>query len=171
MRLAALALAAGTVVGLVLGGSLRNLAPARLRSLGLVVAGAACAAVAWRWVPGAAGMALLIGGYALLLVFATRNVMVPGMVLIALGLLANATVMTLDGGMPVQGAAPGVSLGPHYHGRSGRDRLAGLGDVVRLPALGEIVSGGDLVVAAGAATAMAALVRDRRRRGPAALAP
>ncbi|MGH9115380.1 MAG: hypothetical protein ACRDWW_06065, partial [Acidimicrobiales bacterium] len=71
----------------------------------------------------------------------------------------NFTVTTIDGGMPVRGEPPGAALGARRHGERPSDRFVALGDVVPVGFLGETVSAGDIVLALGVATAVAALLR------------
>jgi hypothetical protein len=165
MPLVVVALASGLVVGLLLGGSVRRLAGVRLRGGGLLLAGATCE-ISTRWVGGAAGAGIMIAGYVLIICFALRNAAVTGMVLVAVGLLANLAVVAVDGGMPVRGLPAGVSDGWRHHGERPGDRLTGLADVVPLTPLGETVSAGDLVLSLGVATAIASLTRTRRRPAP-----
>src|ERR1700685_1362346 len=100
MLLVVIALAAGSVAGLALGGHWRHLADTRLRSVGTLLAGAVCEFAGSRWGPGWFGTALVVAGYVLLASFAVRNAALAGMVLVAAGLLANLTVIALNGGMP-----------------------------------------------------------------------
>jgi hypothetical protein len=165
MSLVAVALAAGLTAGLILGGSFRNLARTRLQGLWLLVGGAGCEFAA-RWGSGALEAAILIAGYVLLIAFALRNVATAGMVLVAVGLLANLTVICLNGGMPVRGLPATSSYGWRHHGERSNDRLTGLADVVPIPALGETVSAGDIVLCVGVATVVASLMRRSRRPEP-----
>jgi Family of unknown function (DUF5317) len=162
MPLVVVALASGLLAGLLLGGSLRRLAGARLRSVGFLLGGAACQ-ISTRWLGGSSGAALIVAGSILIICFALRNASITGMVLVAVGLLANLTVIAVDRGMPVRGLPPGVSDGWRHHGERPGDRLTGLADVVPLTPLGETVSAGDLVLSLGVATAVASLTRTRRR--------
>jgi len=170
MLLVVVAIAAGTIAGLALGGRLRRVADARLRSVGLLLAGAGCEFVASHWGAGWIGSALLVAGYGLLVGFALRNAAMTGMLLVAVGLAANLAVIALDGGMPVRGAPVGASYGPRHHGERSGDRLTGLSDVVRVAPLGETVSAGDLVLSLGAAVVVVGLMgpprRQLRRRRP-----
>lgn len=163
MSLVALALVAGVLAGLLLGGRLRHVAGTRLRSVGLLLGGAVAEFAGSRWGDGAVGTGILIAGYLLLVGFALRNLAITGMVLVAMGLLANLTVVALNGGMPVRGLPAGTTYGPRHHGQRPGDRLTGLADVVHLPALGEIVSPGDLVLGLGVATVVVTLMRPSRR--------
>jgi hypothetical protein len=165
MPLVVVALACGLLAGLLLGGSVRRLAGARLHGVGILLAGAACE-ISTRWVGGAAPAGIIIAGYVLIICFAFRNVAVTGMVLVAIGLLANLTVIAIDRGMPVRGLPAGLSDGWRHHGERPGDRLTGLADVVPLTPLGETVSAGDLVLSLGVATAVASLTRARRRPAP-----
>ncbi|HVA74178.1 MAG TPA: DUF5317 family protein [Acidimicrobiales bacterium] len=133
-------------------------------------AGAMCELVSSLWVGGAAGLALLIAGYALLICFAARNLAIAGAVLVIVGLVANLTVMAVDGGMPVRGLPPASGFGPRHHGQGPADHLTALGDVVAVPALGEVFSAGDLLLAAGVATMLVSVNPTgwRRRRRAAA---
>lgn len=153
MQLVLLALLAGALAGWVAG---RRPAAATPLALGRTLVPAAVVAllVGERWLGGGPGEAVMAGGYALLIAFAVRNGRRPGLALVALGLLANAVVVVADGGMPVNGQAPGVAAGAHHHGLSTRDHLAGLADTIRLAPLGETVSPGDLLVAAGGGIAV-----------------
>jgi hypothetical protein len=162
MSLVLFALAAGVVAGLVLGGSLGQLARARFAAAGLLLAGAACE-FASRWVAGPAGAVLLIAGYVLLIAFALRNLATAGMVLVAIGLLANLVVISVDRGMPVRGLPAGSIYGWRHHGERPGDRLTGLADVVRIQPLGEMVSAGDIVLCVGVATVVATRMRPSRR--------
>jgi hypothetical protein len=84
------------------------------------------------------------------------------MVLVAFGLFANATVITLNGGMPVRGLPAGATAGARHHGERPGDHLTALADVVHLAPLHETVSPGDLVLSLGVATVVVGLMRPRR---------
>lgn len=129
--------------------------------------GALCELVSSLWVGGATGLALLAFGYVLLIAFAARNVAIVGSVLVIAGLMANLAVMIADGGMPVRGLPPASGFGPRHHGMRPGDHLTALGDVVAVPALGEVFSAGDLLLAAGVVTMVVTvnLPVGRRRRG------
>jgi Family of unknown function (DUF5317) len=165
MALVLVALATGLLAGLVLGGSVRSLARARLHGLGLLLAGAICELGA-RWIGGGVEAGMVVAGYVLMICFALRNAGLTGMVLVAVGLVANLAVIVVDQGMPVRGLPAGVSDGWRHHGERAGDHLTGLADVVRLAPLGETVSAGDIVLSLGAGTAVVALMRPRRRPAP-----
>jgi hypothetical protein len=175
MVLAGLALLAGVAAGWLAGRRppLDDLARRVLSVRGaILVAGVVLLAIS-RWTPGSAGLALMVSGYALLVAFVIpygRNAHRPGLVLAGLGLLANAIVITADGGMPVSGLAPGVAAAGHHHGLSTRDHLTGLSDDIRLSPLSETVSPGDLLISLGAAVAVFGWLEPRHsltRRRPA----
>ena len=121
-------------------------------AVAVAVAGVTVALVG-RAVPGGAGVAVLVGGYALLAATALAARRHPGMVLVAAGLLANLVVVAVDGGMPVRTLPPGAVASGHHHGLGPADRLTGLADDTRLPVLGAVVSAGDVVACVGAAVA------------------
>lgn len=160
MTLVLLVLAVSVMLGWLAGGSIGRLGRLPLRSgwLVLVAVGVQLAGA-------------LIGGYAfavgLLLsaavvgLFLGRNRGVRGTGLVALGLLANGLVVLLNGAMPVSVRAAeraGADLAVIARGDDARHELADsgtrlgwLGDVfpLRLPSRPEVVSTGDVLVAAG----------------------
>jgi hypothetical protein len=97
------------------------------------------------------------------LIFCIANLRVAGVALVALGLVLNAVVVARNGAMPVSIAAAsraGVSTLTIATGEDPRHEIAGrgsvwrgLGDVipVPMPARPEVISPGDLLVAAGLA--------------------
>ncbi len=109
----------------------------------------------------------------LLCQFARRNLHVPGVPLVAVGLLLNAIVVVANGSMPVErtaatraGGGPALSTADHRHVLAGIDtRLRALDDRVAVPLPGhrEVDSLGDLAIAAG--LGLCACTAVRRRRG------
>jgi len=99
----------------------------------------------------------------LALAFCARNLGVPGVPLVTAGLVANATVVALNGAMPVSIVAAyhaRVPIAAIAAGTDARHTIAGigthwreLGDIipVPLPWRPEVVSPGDVLVAAGLA--------------------
>jgi hypothetical protein len=138
-------------------------APGPFRWQPALVGGALCELVSSLWMSGAAGLVVLIAGYALLVGFAARNVAITGSVLVVAGLLANLTVMAVDGGMPVRGQPASSGFGPRHHAAGPGDDLTALGDVVAVPALGEVFSAGDLLLGAGVVTMFVTVAAPRRR--------
>lgn len=160
MSLVLVVLVLALVVGWALGGSLDALGRLPLRGLTLVVV-ALLAQVAGALVGGAAYLVGLVVGAALALAFLVRNRGARGTGLVGLGLAANALVVGLNGAMPVSVAASdraGVTTLPIAAGEDPRHELLGpatrlalLADVVPvpLPRAPQVVSPGDVLVAAG----------------------
>ena len=175
MVVAAFAIAVGLTAGLLLRSPYRHLAAPRLRGWALLVAGVAAQAIA-----AVGAEAILVPlSYVLLVAFALRNLHLVGMPIVLLGLTLNGLVIGLNGAMPVRGdalvaagvveagALAAVDLGPKRHLEESDDRLTFLGDAVPVPALGRVVSFGDLVLAVGLGNVVAHLVRRRRpKRDP-----
>jgi hypothetical protein len=150
------------LVGYGAGGSLDRLGNLPLRRPRLVVA-AAAAQLAGGLAGGAAYPVGLIASAILVAVFLAHNRGVRGTGLVALGLMANALVVGVNGAMPVSSDASGragIATQEILSGADPRHELAGpdtrlrvLGDVipVLLPVHPEVVSLGDVLVAAGLA--------------------
>ena len=124
---------------------------------------------------GTAATLALAASLVLLLGFVGVNPHVTGVAVIGAGLLLNLVAVVLNDGMPVRGGAlvaAGVVeeaelatttfSGPR-HLETSADTLAVLGDVLPVPALGEVMSFGDLIIVFGAADAVRELARRRRR--------
>lgn len=172
MRLAVLALLGGLALAAALGGRLSARPGGRLRWPWLVVV-----AVALYWVPAVIGLArseavaLMLCASAGLLAFAIANLRVVGMAVVALGLILNAAVIVANVGMPVDPGAvvaaglarpdqlTSLDLGNSRQWQDDDDRLAALGDVVPVALLDEVVSFGDLILAAGLANVAFRLLR------------
>ena len=108
--------------------------------------------------------------------FCARNLRVAGVPLVTLGLMSNAFVVAANGAMPVSVAAADRADVPVVDiavGQDSRHEIADstttlrfLGDVipVPLPARSEVVSPGDVLVAAGLAELIVmGMLRTRRR--------
>ncbi|MBA2625581.1 MAG: DUF5317 domain-containing protein [Acidimicrobiia bacterium] len=180
MRLTALAVAAGLALGLLGGGQVTRLGAIRLRWSVALWAGVGLQLLAGPFgVGGRPGTVAVIASYVALLGFAVANRGLTGMPVVLVGLALNATVIVLNGGMPVRPAAvaavgldpaelDGTDLGAKRHLERPRERLPALGDVVPLRPLGEVVSFGDLVLAAGVANVVFRVMRPlRTTRAPA----
>ena len=160
MLLVICVLLAALGLGWAFGGRLDRLGRLPLRASSLVVAafvvqlaGALLGGTAYP--VGLAVSVLLVG------VFLTRNRGIRGTGLVALGLLANAVVVGVNGAMPVSQAAAGragvstqdIASGrdPRHELADRRTRLRGGGDVIAvpLPFRPQVVSPGDVLVAAG----------------------
>lgn len=162
MSLTLVVLLAAVLVGALLGGSLTALGSLPLRRPGLVLAGVAVQLVA-AFPSGPAGLyaAGLVVSALLVAMFLALNRQVAGLGLVAAGLTANALVVALNGAMPVSSDAAGrvgVSTQAIVRGDDPRHEPAGPGTVlpgladvvpVALPLRPEVVSPGDVLVAAG----------------------
>jgi hypothetical protein len=107
--------------------------------------------------------------------FCVSNLRISGVPLVTFGLMTNALVVALNGAMPVSifsASRAGVSILSIATGNDARHTIAGygsrwrsLGDVipVPIPAVPEVVSPGDVLVAAGLGEFV--LVTARRKRG------
>jgi len=101
----------------------------------------------------------LIGSAVCIAVFLRLNLSHPGVGLLALGFFANAVVVALNGAMPVSahalaraGLDNSVVSDARHELSDAATHLPWLGDVVpvALPGLGQAVSPGDVLIAAGA---------------------
>ena len=159
MVLALVVLLVAVGLGLLLGGRVGQLGALPLRRTWLVpVALAVQAGGALAGLP-----VSLVPAFALVGTFLVLNRRVRGLPLVGLGLLANTAVIGLNGAMPVSLAATavtGISTQDILSGADSRHVVAGdgthlrwLGDVVPvlLPLHPEVVSLGDVLVAAGLA--------------------
>ena len=160
MSTVVLVLLCALAVGWARGGSLDRLGALPLRRRRLLVA-ALGAQVAGAVIGGpfyAVGLAVSAG---LVVAFLAANRGIRGTGLVALGLLLNALVVAANGAMPVSAQAAGragVGVQDLLVGADARHELAGpdtrldwLGDVipVPLPLRPEVLSPGDVLVAAG----------------------
>lgn len=160
MTLAVVVLAAALAIGWARGGSLDRLGGLPMRSRRLVVVALATQLVGTvvggpLYPVGLAASALLVAW------FLVRNRGIRGTGLVALGLVANALVVGANGAMPVSAEAAGragVGIGDLLVGDDGRHELADAGTRLRplgdeipvpLPLRPEVVSIGDVLVAAG----------------------
>lgn len=174
MTLVLLALAAGVVAGYARGGGLSRLATVRPRRNRLLLTALGLHALGvlggWVWQP---LLPTLVGlSWALLGYYAWVNRNIYGASLIAAGLAANALVMLVNGAMPVSADATArAGADPATVTSTGQRELAD--DTTRLPWLGEVVpvafpprpevvSPGDVAVAAGLALALAMGLTGRR---------
>lgn len=137
--------------------------------------------VAAQWLPdlpgvpaGAAPLAVACS-YLALICFALANLRLVGMPVVLVGLALNMAVIAANGGMPVRAGAvvkaglvvpdevPSIDLGPKRHLEGEDDVLTILGDVLPVAPLREVVSFGDLILAAGVADVAFRLLRPARR--------
>ena len=170
------------------GGRLSRVAEAPLRSSWLLFAGVAVqvgvdvAALRGLLLDASTlGWVLLLVSQLLVVTWVALNWQLPGMVLVALGLALNATVMAANGAMPVHVdaiTALGVErvelTGGKHTVLTADTRLPWLADIWPLPALRSIISVGDVVLAAGLLPVTHALMSYRptaERRGKARSTP
>jgi hypothetical protein len=101
----------------------------------------------------------LLGSAVCIAIFLRLNLRHPGVGLLALGFFSNAVVVALNGAMPVSlraleraGVGDAVLTDPRHELSDGATQLSWLGDVVpvALPGIGQAVSPGDVLIAAGA---------------------
>lgn len=172
MWFTAVAVAAGTLLGILLGGKPSNLAGRTINAWGLLAAG-----VALQWVPELTGMTeagalpFVAGSYSTLVLFALANLHLVGMPVVLVGLALNIAVIAPNGGMPVRAEAmravgfdgdpEEVDFGAKRHLEEPDDRLTVLGDIIPVEPLGEVLSFGDLILAAGMANLIFRLLRPR----------
>jgi hypothetical protein len=168
--------AVAVFVGIVAGGLQppvgHRFARPKVKWPALLVTGVALLAVGTR-VDGDTGLWSVLVGYAVLLIGGAVNIHLVGMGVLFLGLATNALVIALNGGMPVRMdalvragvAEPGdaVTLSGHRLLEDDESRLSFLDDRIPLPAGGQVISFGDLVLAVGLADATAHITRRRRR--------
>jgi hypothetical protein len=174
--LAGVALLVAVVIGWLSGGSLERLGAMPLRSRRLVFSAFAAQAVG-TIVGGPIYPLGLVVSAGLVVWFLVRNRGVRGTGLIAVGLFCNALVVGLNGAMPVSVDAAGragtttqhILIGddPRHEIADRHTRLRFLGDVVpvRSPWRPEVVSPGDILLAAGLAQLV--FIGMRTGRGPA----
>lgn len=178
MVFAVVTLLGALLLGYARGGSLDRLGRLALRRRRLVVVALALQVVGgvaggWAYPAGLAASAVLVA------VFLGLNRGVQGTGLVAAGLLLNALVVAVNGAMPVSGDAMGRARLSTQDIVSGADprhelldpgtRLGLLGDriPVFLPVRPEIVSIGDVMVAAGLAELVVLGMGAAPRRRPA----
>jgi hypothetical protein len=172
-----LLIAAAVVVGLFAGRLLprlpRHQAGPSVRWWWLLPAGLALALLAER---AGGAPAIVLGGIGLgaLITLAVRNFHLAGMGILGAGLALNLIAIVVNAGMPVRASAlveagvveagevDGIELTGYRHLERPGDPFPVIGDVVPLPIGTTVVSLGDLLVAAGAAVAIANLTRRRR---------
>ena len=177
MSLVVAVLLGGLLLGWFAGGSLDRLGGIALRRRRLVVA-ALLVQLAGTLVGGPAYPAGLVLSVLLVVAFLAVNRGLRGTGLVALGLLTNAVVVGANGAMPVSLdalARAGVVTGELVAGSDLRHevadddtRLSFLGDVVPvpLPYRPEVVSPGDVLVAAGLAQLVVVGMLARRTAVP-----
>ena len=170
--------------GFIAGGSLRPFERLNVHWWGIAFAGLALQAIPLPSGLGRpAGSAVLVGSYGLLVAFAWVNRRLPALWLVMGGLVLNIIVIALNGGMPVSADALetaggradellGAATAKHHLMGSG-DTLTPLADVIGIPPpIGAVISIGDVLLYAGVAVLVVAVMLGRsgeNRRPPARL--
>lgn len=171
MKLVAIGLVLGVVVGTFRGGQLSQLSELKPRYASLAFAGLLLQLVN---PPGSWPLVLLILSFVLLTAFALANIRIVGFAAILAGVVLNFTVIAINGGMPVAREAiiasgqegtlapllerPGVK----HHLAGPDDRMLFLGDVIAVPApVSQVISVGDLFTYGGMAVVIAGAMRRR----------
>lgn len=174
MRTSLLAVVIAAGVALVAGGGLRNLPTERPRWWWLVPF--AVAVLAASWMARSAATALTVAALVALIAFAAANLSTVGMAVVLAGLALNLVVILANGAMLVDPGAvvasdaaaseelASLDLGPSRRWREPGDRLGVLGDIVPVAPFAEVVSFGDLILAAGLANVTFRLLRPRGDR-------
>ena len=173
----AIAIAAGAIAALAAGGWRGGARPPLRWVPLLLVSAGTLVVVEAGGVPSGAGLAALVVADAAVLAFSARNVALAGMPAVLAGVALNVVVTLANGGMPVEGDAlvragvaepsdlRAIDLGPGRHLEAAEDDVLGvLDDRIPLPPLREVLSVGDVVLAAGLAVVTFGLLRPRRRR-------
>jgi hypothetical protein len=161
--IALLLVGTAVVAGLLRGGSLDALAATNLRRGWLLALGLALQVAAGVWAPpwldGARALLVLVASNLAIVVFIALNQRMPGLLLADLGLALNLLVIVLNGAMPVSAdaaSAAGADVasrasGIEHERMTEESALPWLGDVLPVPLAGEVVSIGDVLLAAGLA--------------------
>lgn len=157
-----IALIVALVAGLLRGGSLESLGGTRVRWIALLLAGLVVQLVFDIWDPPGltndGALAVLLLSNLAVFAFVLINWELPGMLLVAVGLLLNTVVITANQAMPVSASAadtagiepPSSDTDDLKHELAGDDTILGfLGDVIPVPGLGEVLSIGDIALALG----------------------
>ena len=157
-----IALLVALVAGLLRGGSLESLAATRVRWIALLLAGLIVQLAFDIWDPPGltkdGALAVLLLSNLAVLAFVLMNWELPGMLLVAVGLLLNTVVIAANQAMPVSASAantagieaPSSDTDDLKHELAGDDTTLGfLGDVIPVPGLGEVLSIGDIALALG----------------------
>lgn len=171
MKLVAIGLVLGVVVGTFRGGRLSQLSELKPRYAALAFAGLLLQSVN---PPGSWPLVLLILSFVLLTAFALANIRIVGFTAILAGVVLNFAVIAINGGMPVAREAIIASgqegtlapllehPGAKHHLAGPDDRMLFLGDVIAVPApVSQVISVGDLFTYGGMAMVIAGAMRRR----------
>ena len=170
--------ALSVAAGYILGGRLRTFEQIRLRWWALAPVGLALQVLPLPDLAGDVerllGVVLLIISYVLLIGFVLQNLRLAGFPLLLVGLALNLAVISVNGGMPVGkhallASGQGSSIvfleqdpAAKHHLSGPDDLLTPLADVIAIrPPVAQVVSVGDLLVYAGLAWLVVAVMRGR----------
>ncbi len=177
MSLSLVVIAAGALAfGLWRGGSLQALADTRVRWLLLLFEGLSIQVAFELWDPpgltASHAVAVLLISNLAVGAFVALNWRIPGMLLIAAGLLLNTVVIAVNQAMPVSARASSMA-GLQAPSQTDDDlkhepvtedtKLGWLADVIPIPGVKEVLSLGDVVMAAGIARLIYARTTAERR--------
>jgi hypothetical protein len=178
MILVLIVIGVAIVVGLVAGGSLRRFERVNVHWWGVALAGLLLQGVSLTGrIPAPIGSIALLGSYGLLLAFALVNRRLPAVWLVIAGLALNVLVIAVNDGMPVSAGALeaagagaesllGAGTGKH-HVMGPEDTLTPLADVIGVPApIGAVISIGDVLLYAGIAILIVAIMLGRSGENP-----
>ena len=172
------AIPAGLLFGWLLGGRLAGLTRlefqlAPLIAMGMTIQLALFAAPMAAQI-GQAGPYIYVGSSLLVLAAVIRNSHLPGLPIVALGAISNLVAIAANGGyMPASGAALAAQgrVAPTVYSNSAtivQPVFAPLTDIFAMPAgipAANVFSVGDVLIGVGVAMAIAASMRQARRRG------
>ena len=137
-----------------------RLAATSFRWLQLLVGGLALQVLFQVWDPGlteSRQLIVVLVANAAVAAFLLANLRLPGMLLAGLGLAANVLVIALNSGMPVSASAAEqvgrpideTSAGLKHERLTDESTAPWLADIVPIPVLNEVISPGDVLLAAG----------------------
>lgn len=115
------------------------------------------------------GFGLLVASYVLILGFTMRNALRTGMMVVSVGIAANFVAIAVNQGMPVDVpgdwvATGGVTTTVKHHPQASDDQLLFLSDILVIRRFDEVISFGDLILAAGLCNVTFHASRKARRR-------
>lgn len=174
MLLVVIVVLLAVLAALLAGGRLDGLAHLSWTGLRWLVAAAGIQTVGWLlsgWIRIAYPLGMLASAVCIG-VFLGGNLRRSGVALLALGFVCNALVVVLNGAMPVSPRAlaragvDGIVSDPRHELTGDGTRLGWLGDVIplALPGIGQAISAGDILVAAGAGLMVYAAMTGTARR-------
>jgi hypothetical protein len=126
-----------------------------------------------QWLPAETATAGIVASNGAVAAFLLANHRLPGMALAGAGLVLNLLVIAANGAMPVSQRAARIAGLPRdalsqpgiKHEVLGNDTaLSPLADVIPLPGTGQVISAGDIVLAAGIGRLVYARTRAGRKK-------